>query len=138
MDGQNYNNETSQGQQNPQEQQNFYQDNTASMSYYAPVNEEVPRNANGLQIGGLVLGILSIVFICCYGYPSVIFGSIGLILSIVGNKKGKHGIGTAGFICSIIGLVLGIISAIYYTMYIAALFQMMQTGDFNIYDLYRF
>ena len=143
MDGQNYNNGSSQdmyqqNQQTSQGQQDHYQDNTANMSYYAPVKEDVPYKANGLQIGGLVLGIMSIVFVCCYGYPSVLFGIIGLILSIVGNNKGKHGIGTAGLICSVIGLVLGAISAIYYTSLIAEIIKMMQTGDFNPYDYYRF
>ncbi len=123
MDGQNYDNGSSQDlyQQNQQNaQQNHYQDNTGSMSYYAPVDENVPRSANGLQIGGLVLGI------------------IGLVLSIVGNKKGKHGVGMAGLICSIIGLVLGTISAIYYTAIIAQIFQAMQRGEFNPYDYYNF
>ncbi len=141
MDGQNYDNGSSQDlyQQNQQNaQQNHYQDNTGSMSYYAPVDENVPRSANGLQIGGLVLGIMSIVFVCCYGYPSVLFGIIGLVLSIVGNKKGKHGVGMAGLICSIIGLVLGTISAIYYTAIIAQIFQAMQRGEFNPYDYYNF
>ena len=33
----------------------------------------------------------------------------GIILAIVGNKKGKHGVGTGGLACSIVGLVLAVI-----------------------------
>lgn len=67
------------------------------------------NKANGMQIASLVLGILAILLGCCTGWVGVLFGIIGLILAIVGNKQGKHGIGTAGFVCSIIGIVLGLI-----------------------------
>ena len=73
----------------------------------------------------LVLGILSIVFFCCYGVIGLVLGIIGLIL---GNKaielyKNSPGVysessyknASAGKICAIIGLVL---SAIYVTFII--------------------
>ena len=70
----------------------------------------------------LVLGILSIVFFCCYGVIGLVLGIIGLVL---GNKavalyKSSPGVyaessyknAAAGKVCAIIGLVL---SALYVT-----------------------
>lgn len=97
-------------------QNNNYQDNTANVPYQSTYSYEDNNSgkANGLQIASLVLGIISICLICCYGAPSIILGLIGLILAIMGNKRSKHGIGIAGLVCSIIGLCGGIISLIYY------------------------
>lgn len=92
--------------------QNNYQDNTANIPYQAPVEEEGPRKANGLQIASLVLGICAIVLGCCWAYLGIILGIIGIVLAVMGNKNGKHGIGTAGLVCSIVGLVLGIIGVV--------------------------
>lgn len=73
--------------------------------YNAPVQKPGP---NGFQIASLIVGILSIVC-CCWGLFSIILAIAGIILAIVGNKKGKHGVGTGGLVCSIIGLVLAVI-----------------------------
>ncbi|MGN0168162.1 MAG: hypothetical protein ACI4AB_08980 [Acetatifactor sp.] len=97
MDGQNFNN---------------YQDNTANVPYQAPVEDEGPKKANGLQIASLVLGICAIVFGCCWAGLGIILGIIGIVLAVMGNKNGKHGIGTAGLVCSIVGLVIGIIGVV--------------------------
>ena len=113
MDGQNFDNG----------QNNSYQDNTANVPYYSSSYSEgnVPGNASGVQIASLVLGIISIVFGCCYGLPSIILGVIGLICAIIGNKENKHGIGTAGLVCSIIGIIAGICWLLFYIFYIGAL-----------------
>ena len=73
--------------------------------YNAPVQKPGP---NGFQVASLIVGILSIVC-CCWGLFSIILAIAGIILAIVGNKKGKHGVGTGGLVCSIIGLVLAVI-----------------------------
>ncbi len=58
----------------------YYQDNTANLQYQQPPVEEGPSKANGLQVAGLILGILGIVTCCCYGIVGFIFSVIGLIL----------------------------------------------------------
>lgn len=71
----------------------------------------------GMCVGGMVLGIVSIVGLCCfcmYGIPSIIFGLVGLILSIVGTRQAKQaggstGMGVTGIILSAIGIALGVI-----------------------------
>ena len=78
------------------------------MNYsYGQMPEQKP-SANACQIISLILGILSIIC-CCFGIISTVFAIAGIILAIVGNKKQKHGVGTGGLVCSIIGLVLSLI-----------------------------
>lgn len=74
------------------------------------MNEEVGKTP-GSSIASLVLGLISLL--CAwFGYGaliSIITGIIGIILGIKGNKIQQTGIGTAGIVLSIIGLVLSII-----------------------------
>lgn len=116
MDGQN-------NQNNSTGQYSNYQDNTNMTFQQPPVTPDNDGKANGLQIASLVLGIISILLCCCYGAPSVIMGIIGLVCGIKGNKENKNGVGTAGIVCSIIGLIFGVISLIYYIIVGAALFS---------------
>lgn len=115
MDGQNFNN----GQNTGTPQYSNYQDNTANQQPVNPSNNN-GQKASGIQIASLVLGIISILLCCCYGAPSVIMGIIGLVCGIKGNKESKNGVGTAGIVCSIIGLILGLISLIYFLIVGAA------------------
>lgn len=102
-----------------------YQDNTANIPYQAPQGDKGGNPTNGLQIAGLVCGILAICTCCCYGLPAVILGTAGLICAIMGNNRGKTGVGTAGLVCSIIGLILGVIGVVYYVWIIM---YMNETG----------
>ena len=117
MDGQNFGNG----------QNNGYQDNTANVPYQSSYNPNGKGNgsgkANGLQIAGLVLGIIAICLICCYGLPSLILGIIGLVCALKGNKENKHGVGIAGLVCSIIGIIGGLCSFIYYIVIVGVLFS---------------
>ncbi len=122
------------------DQYNNYQDNTANNMYYqAPPDNGAENKANGKQIAGLVFGILAICCSCCYGVPGIIFGIVGLILSILGNKESKHGVGIAGLVCSIIGLLCGVVLTIYFAAIFAVVFEMLETGEFeNLMDYYRY
>ena len=69
-----------------------------------------------MGVASLVLGILAIVITLfssgLFGFLGAILGLVGLILGVVARKKAepdKRGLATAGFVCSIIGLVLGIL-----------------------------
>ena len=127
MDGQNINNGQNQsdearysgsqynsGQYNSNQynshQNNYYQDNTANPYFQQPHMEDVSDNkASGVQVASMVFGILAILFSCCYGVGGIVFGIIGLILAVLGRNDGKNGIKIAGLICSIVGLILGVI-----------------------------
>lgn len=111
-------------------QYNNYQDYTGGMSYQQPVDYGQEKQTNGLQIAGLVCGILAICSCCCYGVPAVILGIAGIICASMGNKTGKSGVGTGGFICSIIGLILGVISTVYYVWAIQYLADIGYWADF--------
>lgn len=125
MDDQNYGNgQNSSGSQSG----NYYQDYTSNVQQYqAPPQNDGPNKANGMQIAGLVLGIIGIPASCCYGI-GLIFGIIGLILALVGNKQNKgSGVGIGGLVCSIIAIIFGILAATYYIMIIMG---MMGSGPY--------
>lgn len=121
MDGQNYNNGQNNGQSNENQnsmtpQYSYYQDYTANVPYQGTPQQRKEEMTNGIQITSLVFGILSLVTMCCYFSPGAIlgpiglvFGFIGLICAIVGNRRSKSGVGIAGLVCSIVGLVFNTI-----------------------------
>lgn len=139
MDGNNfYNNDNNAGQNNGSGQpgsqnNNYYQDNTAGANYYQPpVSDGKESGTNGLQIAGLVCGILGICSSCCYGVPGLIFGIIGLICALLGNKRSKSGVGVAGLICSIVGLIFGVAMTFYFAYIFKIVFEMMESGEVDI------
>ena len=80
-----------------------------NMQYNNPYAQPpVKPGPNACQIISLIVGILSILC-CCWGLLGIILGAVGLVLAIIGNKGNKHGVGTGGLVCSIIGLVLSAI-----------------------------
>jgi hypothetical protein len=74
---------------------------------------------NPLALTGMILGIVSIVLVCCcYGFP---FNVAGIVCSIMGMNQIKAtggqqpgmGMAQAGLWCSIASLVIGILFAIF-------------------------
>lgn len=113
------------------EQNNFYQDNTADVNVQTPVNNtvETPKKADTLAIVALVCGILSIVLSCCTAYIGIIPGIVGIVCSILSKKNnGKTGVATAGMICSIIGIVIGIVWTIVIILLSAAGMAMLDAS----------
>lgn len=130
MDGNNGMNDQQNG---GQYSNNNYQDYTANIPYQAPVDNGPEKKTNGLQIAGLVCGILAICTACCYGVPGIILGIAGLICAVVGNGRNKSGVGTAGLVCSIIGLILGIAALAYY---IWAFYYLSEIGYWDALGLF--
>ena len=64
-----------------------------------------------MAIASLVLGIISLVLsFCGLGIISVFTAIVGIVLGALGRKDlEKKGMATAGLVCSIIALVLGIV-----------------------------
>lgn len=123
--------QSSTGNGSGQSQYGYYQDYTSNIPYQAPVDNG-SSGTNGLQIAGLVCGILAICSCCCYGAPAIILGIAGLICSVMGNKKNRNGVGTAGFVCSIIGLILGVLAVIYYVW---AIQYLTEIGYWDMIDV---
>ena len=131
MDGQNFENENV--QETPVvEPVNNYQDYTANVQPKATV--EVPKaenkETNVLAIVSLVLGILSIVLGCCSGWVGALFGIGGVICAVFANKQGNTGLAKGGLICSIVGIVLGILITI-----LAVIFSVAMIGS-GVYGTY--
>ncbi len=71
------------------------------------------NNSKGMSIAGLVLGIIACVF-AWFGYGAIfalVCGIVGIVLSVKGRKAAiqmgePSGLGTAGMVLSIIGIVL--------------------------------
>ena len=128
MDGQNFENENNvtvdttatempvQETSAAEQPVNNYQDYTANVQ--PQVTAAAPQQAgsvdttNVLAIVSLVLGILSIVLGCCTGWVGALFGIGGIICAVFANKQSESGLAKAGWICSIVGIVLGIIVTI--------------------------
>ena len=111
--------------QNQNGQYSNYQDYTANIPYQVPPGSAADNATNGLQIAGLVCGILAICSSCCYGVPGLILGIAGLTCAIMGNRQSKNGVGTAGLVCSIVGLIFGIIMSAFWGMIIGEIIAEM-------------
>lgn len=109
MDGQNFQNEqnTTESVQ-PTETTNNYQDYTYNVQPVQTVVDE-PKQSNTLAIVSLVLGILAIVCGCCLAWVGCLFGIGGIVCAVLSKKNGKSGMATAGLICSIAGIVIGLL-----------------------------
>ena len=86
----------------------------------APAPPAEAPQSNGMATAGMVVGIISaaLLVVFCAPYIAVVVGVIGLILSLLGMKKAKQlngaGAGKAkvGLICSLAGIVIGIVELI--------------------------
>ena len=69
------------------------------------------KNGVGLSVASMVLGILSLVFGCCFyclAFPCSLLGLILAAVSLKGKKGGK-GMAIAGLVTSIIGIIPAVI-----------------------------
>ena len=66
-----------------------------------------------MAIASLVLGILALILTIAssglFGWLSAVLAIIGIVLGIKGKSTEQRGIATAGIVCSIIALALGLI-----------------------------
>lgn len=84
-----------------------------SYSYNIPLQPVMPKATSGSAITSLVLGIIGVI-INFIPYIGATVNVIGLVFGVRANKISKSGIGTAGFILSLIGLVLSVLFFIYF------------------------
>ena len=59
----------------------------------------------------MILGIISILAGCC-GWYSLFLGIPGIICSVLARKQGKSGMATAVIVCSVIGIIIGILMTV--------------------------
>lgn len=93
----------------------YQQPVTPQYQYQQNQQYEQPKQkpSNGMAIGSLVLGIVSIVLFCI-PYVTIPAAIVGLILGIISlkNNKGSKGMAIAGIILAGIGLLFGIMIAV--------------------------
>ena len=92
--------------------QDYQEYNTEQQDPMQSQNNGNGQKKDTLAVVSLVLGIVSLVVCCCSGLFSTPFGIGGIICAVLSKKNGKSGMATAGMICSIIGVVFGVISTI--------------------------
>ena len=77
-------------------------------------------NTESFGIIGLTLGITSIIFM---GNNGILLGIVGLIFSMIQQKKNPTKIGKAGIIVNIVGIILAIVFLIVFIKYLAPIIQ---------------
>lgn len=85
----------------------------SSTGGYQPQNGKTP--ASPMAIASLVMGILSLVLCCCIGIGGIVLGALGIIFAILSRKgKSMETMAKVGLGLSITGVVLGLITAVFF------------------------
>jgi hypothetical protein len=74
---------------------------------------------SGLAIAALIVGIVSIIGVCCYAVPGLVLGIVAIVLgqkakSDIRASQGRQageGMAKAGFIMGIVSVVLSLLAA---------------------------
>ncbi len=105
------------------------------MDPYVQQTPAPQSGGKGLSIASMILGIVSVVFCCCLWYIAIPAGIVGLILGIVGIRKGGEGRGMAiaGIITSSIAIILAIVMAV---IFVSALTSGVYSGMDEFYRNY--
>lgn len=92
---------------------------------YSSVSEPEQKR---MSIASLVLGICGLFAWCLppIGYPVTI---VGIILGVIGMKKGGKGMAVAGVVCAAIGLVLTVINSVAGALYWHQLMNSIYQND---------
>ena len=77
-------------------------------------------NNESLGIIGLTLGISSIIFM---GNNGILLGIVGLVFSMIQQKKNPTKIGKAGIIVNIVGIILAVVFLIVFIQYLLPVIQ---------------
>ena len=96
-----------------EENNNKMENNVNAESKEQTVSEKANNNVpttdrKGFAIASLVLGIISIPFVC-WGCIGLICGILGLVFGILGLKSTKRGLAIAGIVTGTIGLFICLI-----------------------------
>lgn len=79
------------------------------------VDKEIRHHDNSSGVVGIIFGIMSILS----GAPGILLGLIGFFFSLNQNKKAKNNWSKWGMVLNVVGFVLGIIFAVYISVYLS-------------------
>ena len=102
---------------NGSQDQSWQTENTGSANTSGPAYDGAVKSNNGLNIAGMVLGIVAIIFLFIPGVSFLgwICGIVGIILSAIAISNAKKagqkpaGMAVAGLVLSIISIAIGLI-----------------------------
>lgn len=107
--------------------ENQFETNDSYQTYTTTNSVEDPGKTNSVL--ALIMGILSII-LCCCSVIGIIPGILGIVFSRKAKNKGEiGGMATAGLVCSIIGIVFGVLATIVYVIYGALVFSIVSAWD---------
>ena len=103
-----------------------------------PVYVYVPQQTDGQATAALVVGILSLFGVMCYGVPALILGPIAIFLGLnarsriraSGGTVGGSGFATAGWITGAVGLALGAALLLFVIVFYGFFFWLIATHPF--------
>lgn len=94
----------------------YYSNSGSDSTYNSTIVEPTEAASNGMAIGSLVCGIVSLVMCCCCTCIGPIVGIVGIVLGCL-QKKDEYGkkptMATVGIILSSVGVALSIICIIF-------------------------
>lgn len=89
----------------------------------------------GLAIAALVLGIVSIVFMCII-YLAIPTGAAAIICGALSMKSSGRGMAIGGIVCGAIGLLFSILFIIFGAMILAAVGYADSYGYYSMIQLF--
>ncbi len=104
--------------QQPQNEQPQYQQPESTQNQYQQTyqqyQEPVQAKNNGMAIGSMICGIISLLLSCCFWYVALPVAIAGIVLGIlvIKNKKGGKGMAIAGLVLSGITVIIAILALI--------------------------
>ena len=109
------------------------QSETASSPFAQPYVKTPPmqnekKDYSGFAIASLVLGIVSVLPLCCV---NVITAILGIIFSLISIKSSKKGMAIAGLILSIIAIIIAFITFIVFIIELATATPYAMDNSFN-------
>ena len=91
-----------------------------------------PAKSNGYAIASLVLGIVSLLSVCCCSCILPVTAILGIVFAAVSKKgEGMSGMAKGGMICSIVALALlalSVVAVLLNPAYVADLEQAFRQG----------
>lgn len=89
----------------------------------APFGTSTGSGSNGLAVAALVVGIISLIGIFCFGIGGILFGLVAVVLGVLGMKKAnaepgapQKGLAIGGIVTGALGLLIGIAFLLFFVV----------------------
>jgi Na+/melibiose symporter-like transporter len=89
----------------------------------SPLGTSSGSGSNGLAVAALVVGIISLIGIFCFGVGGILFGLVAVVLGVLGMKKAnaqpgapQKGLAIGGIVTGALGLLIGIVILVFFVV----------------------